>query len=1003
MLSSSKVVLFTVLPLFASLLLISADVPAAPPASEKQTVVLDTGCVWRIYGVMKPPVIEPKGGGAPKPFLAPRPWLNWESPEPPAGWMKPDFDDNAWLRSPAIAPLATPYLSRLCMRAEFTVGDPAKAGPMSLELCYHGGAVVYVNGQEVGRGNLPVGELPVTALAEGYTRDAYVTEKDELVPGGWMTSNFPKQVALRKRWLKGIAVPAKLLRAGTNVLAVEIVRAPYNQVIEEKRFSGKQAGEMKASGCPYQITWGTCQFQDIQLTSAGGDGVVAKTGPKAGFQVRNSDILNPSDRESDLTAQPDVLGPMAIVAARNGAFSGKVIIGSAQAIRGLKATCGELKSASGTIPASAIQVRYGVSWGSDMDKAPKPPGLDILLESPPKEVSPGKNGALAAVWVTVHVPANAVAGEYTGQLVVEADGGKPVSVPVAVKVADFALPNTQDYRTWIDMIESPDSLAIEANVPLWSDKHWELIAKSMAFMGQTGCRIAYVPLIVHTNLGNEQSMVRWVKKGDKYEYDYSIMDKYLDTVEKHMGKPKMVVFQAWEIYLTDQVEPIPEADGENGWQTYLRNQRPVRRALRGKGPGVTVFDPSTGKTDIEYVGPYADPKSKAIWRPIFDYLHKDLAKRGYESAMMLGLSSDMEPGKADVSFLKEVSGDLPWVTQSHGGSGTGIKAPNVQYSSNGLEGGGRVGYATNVWDVKFNDDPLKDHMYGWKLPYLIAQHDRFGYFNLFPPTTLRCESEFEITGAARHGADRGGLLGRHPGQARAARRAGPGQVRREPVAQSGSGGGHPRHERRRTGREHPLRGPSRGGAGLRGPHLHRASPYRPRDESQARYRPRTARWGHARPSPPVQLDRHEQPSALWPGVRQLDGLGWHLEVASRHGGRDLVPVLRLAGAGREALRDGRRGGEGRGKTVIRCASGRAFEPQRVRRPQGKAGVRVHTAGTLRVRNGGPEAGDRRGGRAGICGAHCVRGGVGRRNRVAVDAGGTVAGRAGFGFVAARAV
>jgi hypothetical protein len=727
-----------------------ADSPATAPGGGKPVVVLDAASVWRVYGVMKPPVIEPNGGGAPQPFLAAQPWINWESPEPPVGWTRPDFDDQAWLAGPATVPLATPYLSRICLRATFTVSDPRKASPLNLDLCYHGGAIVYVNGQEVARGSLPAGPLAPGAMAEGYGRDAYVTDKDEMVPGGWMTERFPRQVTLRKRLLKGIAVPAKHLRAGANVVAVEIIRSPYNPVIEQKRFAGKEASQAKSYGCPYQITWATCQFQDLQLISAGGEGVIAKAAPKAGFLVRNSDILDSSARESDLTSQPGLLRPVSIVAARNGAFSGKVIVGSAQAIRGLKASCGDLTSADGgTIPASAIQVRYGVAWGSDMDKAPKPYGLDILLETPPKEVAPVKNAAFAAVWVTVRVPAQAPAGQYAGRLTVDADGGPSVAVPVILKVADFALPNTQDFRTWIDMIQSPDSLALEANVPLWSEQHWGLIAKSMDLMGQAGCRIVYVPLIAHTNLGNEQSMVRWIKKGDQYEYDYSIMDRYLDTAEKHMGKPKMVVFQAWEIYLIDRDEPIPEADGEGGWNTYLRNMRLARKALRGKGAGVTMLDPATGTVELEYHGPYGDPNSKALWRPIFDALHKDLAKRGYEDAMMLGMSSDVQPGKGDVAFLKDVSGDLPWVTQSHGGSSTGIKAPNVQYSSNGLAGGGRVGYATDVWDVKFNNNPFQEHLYGWKLPYLIAQHDRFGYFNYFPPTTLRCESEFNITGSQR--------------------------------------------------------------------------------------------------------------------------------------------------------------------------------------------------------------------------------------------------------------
>jgi hypothetical protein len=146
---------------------------------------------------------------------------------------------------------------------------------------------------------------------------------------------------------------------------------------------------------------------------------------------------------------------------------------------------------------------------------------------------------------------------------------------------------------------------------------------------------------------------------------------------------------------------------------------------------------------------FRSPKSKELWGTLFADLHKRLAGRGYEGAMMLGLSSDVQPGKGDVAFLKEVSGNLPWVTQSHGGSSVGIKSPTVQYSSDGLGGGARVSYATDVWDLKYNNRPFKDHLYGWKLPYLLAQHDRFAFYNIFPPATLRCEAEFNITGAQR--------------------------------------------------------------------------------------------------------------------------------------------------------------------------------------------------------------------------------------------------------------
>ena len=47
---------------------------------------------------------------------------------------------------------------------------------------------------------------------------------------------------------------------------------------------------------------------------------------------------------------------------------------------------------------------------------------------------------------------------------------------------------------------------------MWSPKHWDLVARSFRFIGETGSRTLYVPLICRTNFGNEESMVRWIRK-----------------------------------------------------------------------------------------------------------------------------------------------------------------------------------------------------------------------------------------------------------------------------------------------------------------------------------------------------------------------------------------------------------------------------------------------------------------------------------------------------------
>ena len=159
------------------------------------------------------------------------------------------------------------------------------------------------------------------------------------------------------------------------------------------------------------------------------------------------------------------------------------------------------------------------------------------------------NGAVVPVWVAVRVPKDAKAGLYKGEVTVQATGEKAVAVPVEVKVADYTLPDSQDNRTLVEILQSPETLAMEYKVPLWSDKHWDLIAQSFRLMADSGNRTLHIPLIAETNLGHEQTMVRWIKKGDAYEYDFSLLEKYLDTAQKNLGKPKLLILHVWDVYM----------------------------------------------------------------------------------------------------------------------------------------------------------------------------------------------------------------------------------------------------------------------------------------------------------------------------------------------------------------------------------------------------------------------------------------------------------------------
>jgi hypothetical protein len=729
--------------------------PAAGPAAPQPNpvVVLDTLSVWRVFETLKPPVIQLEEGL--KPVTSRYDWLDRETATAPADWTAPAFADGNWLRGTARSTSRTPYAARLCLRARFEVTDPAGVKNLKLTAAYYGGVIVYVNGKELARGHVAKEGNP--ELAEEYPPEAYLSEDGKMLPGAdWMMSKFPKGLAARERKLADVAIPAGLLHKGVNVLAVEVVRSPYHKLLADKKNQTRDS-EVAQQNCPYDFRWFPCELRQVTLTAGGAAGLVPNAARPKELQAWNSDLLA-LDYASDLGDRCEPLRPVEMKGPGNGFLSGKVVIGSPKAIEGLKVTCGDLNGPA-VIPAAQMRARYATAFGHPGDyydaHGQDAPVLDCLLETPLDSfpVNPPGKGTVVPIWLTLKAPKDAKPGVYTGQVTVEAKGEKALTVPVRVEIAGYAVPDTQDYKTWIELMQSPDTLAEEYKVPLWSDKHWAMIADSMRYIGEIGSRVVHIPLIAQTNSGNAESMVRFIPKGDgKYDYDFTNMDKYLDLVEKNMGKPKFVAFIAWELYLNTPKQEVkfngPE-DASNHDFSREGAWVAARWQLRGKGPFVTAVDPATGKVETINLPRFEDPNSKAIWKPLFDELHKRMAKRGLEKTMLLGMASDYYPSKEELTTLEEVSGNLPWIHHTHGGNVVGTK----------LNGLATVAYTAFVWNVQYaqspptNDaattKPVTERMYGWKRPELYAEFRRFSSLNDWPLSTILLFSELQITGGQR--------------------------------------------------------------------------------------------------------------------------------------------------------------------------------------------------------------------------------------------------------------
>ena len=715
----------------------AAKEPAAAPADGAVTVLAGASC-WRVQHSWAPVLIQTPDGPREAPTSkdwraadVDKPDFQFMTVYPAAGFTKVGFDDSGWARlhyhgkftngepdSRAGGGSASRHLRQLTLRGKFTAEEPV---PLRLTAGFRGGMVVYLNGKEVGRAHMGDGAVAAGAAAELYPRDVYINPQGK--PWNWWenranigTESYPRRVRRIEK-----EIPADCLRKGLNVLALEIHAAPYPVEFLDPKFSPQ---------------WATCGLVEVQLRSPKAGAVRPNATRPPGIQVFNTSL---AEQIYDVSwADPhEKPGPIRIAAARNGRFSGRVVIAGDQPIAAFKASAGALKSDAGTIPAAAVGVRYGAFAGAasgggaggrhyaglnarrdDAMLAAPPDPVPLAVRKLPDHLRKDRQadglpadpvpGAVQPVYVTVHVPKDAPAGLYRGTLTLSAGGAKVADVPIELSVAGWALPDPDDFAYWCGLIQSPEGAAFGHRVQPWSDEHYRRIGESFQWIAQVGSQVILLPLTAEGEYGNEQSMVLWVKQPDgSYKHDFTRVEKYLDVALKHIPRPRFVAVGVWH------------------FSEHNRN-------------GVfSELDPATGKITLATKPRHGTPEALAFWKPVLTKMRQVLAARGLEKSMILGFGSDRYPAKATVGVFHEILPDVGWMAPRHPPNG----GEYMDYD------GGRVPvmYTSNVWGCGDVPDPSVGRRYGWNFKYpveggLRTWLDR-GAYDPDTLTRFRCMSE----------------------------------------------------------------------------------------------------------------------------------------------------------------------------------------------------------------------------------------------------------------------
>jgi hypothetical protein len=236
-------------------------------------------------------------------------------------------------------------------------------------------------------------------------------------------------------------------------------------------------------------------------------------------------------------------------------------------------------------------------------------------------------------------------------------------MPVSLEIVDWTLPDPKDFHSYLGIVQSPDSIAMYYKLKMWSDKHWEMIATSLKYLGQAGMSEIYLPLVCKTHFGNEHSMVRWIRKPDGgWSHDFNIVEKYLDLAVKHLGKVPTVVLYCWE-----------QAPGAGHNPSHLSLAEKSRDGVLFH----TVLNPNTGMLTVAEVPKWNTPESRAFWEPVIQGIRTRLADRGIEKSMTVGIAGDFLPSSSAVSVLKSIAPDAGWIRHSHSTQGGVIHGQKI--------------------------------------------------------------------------------------------------------------------------------------------------------------------------------------------------------------------------------------------------------------------------------------------------------------------------------------
>lgn len=234
-------------------------------------------------------------------------------------------------------------------------------------------------------------------------------------------------------------------------------------------------------------------------------------------------------------------GDIYVYGARNEYVPAQIALTPSQTLTNVTVAPGNLTNGANVIPGSAIEARFvephfnpgggtsdSTSYYTDAARVP-----EVLSDETSATMPAGRS---RAIYLNVHVPAAAAAGDYSGTVTVQSDQGSG-TVALNVHVWNFALEGTlaaskgKGYDLWLQ--HGGDMYANNPIADYWdiapgTEQWWSLMTDTWNMMAEHGQKIFTTNLFSEHALSKGPPLVKTLRKGrdGAFSFDWTDLDRY---------------------------------------------------------------------------------------------------------------------------------------------------------------------------------------------------------------------------------------------------------------------------------------------------------------------------------------------------------------------------------------------------------------------------------------------------------------------------------------------